>query len=105
MTLPTRQLAAMTERAFWISLAPMPHADQLRALTLFREWRFAAACANDGRPLPCAAPWKRAATAKAAELQGFLARHAQPIASPPYAAQVNALRALAISAFHRGAIQ
>ncbi|GBQ14796.1 hypothetical protein [Swaminathania salitolerans] len=105
MTLTPSQLAAMTERAFWIAIAPMPQADQLHALTLFRDWRFAATRAADGRPLQCAAPWKRVAAAKAAELQGHLARHTQPITPPPYAAQVNALRALAISAFHRGAIQ
>lgn len=105
MTLPTRQLGAMTERAFWISLAPLPPAEQLRALALFRDWRFAATRAADGRPLQCAAPWKRVAAAKAAELQGHLARHAQPIAPPLYAAQVNALRALALTAARRGAIQ
>ncbi|MDL2172026.1 hypothetical protein [Asaia sp. HumB] len=105
MTLPTRHLAAMTERAFWISLAAIPEADQLHALDLFRRWRYAATRAADGRPLQCAAPWKRTAAALAAELQGHLARHAHTLTPPPYAAQVNALRALAITAYHRGTIQ
>jgi len=95
----------MTERAFWIAIAPLSQPEQAHALDLFRRWRYAATRADDGRPPQCAAPWKHAAAALSAELQALLEHHAEPIAPPPYAAQVSALRALAVTAFHRRAIQ
>ena len=95
----------MTERAFWIAIAPLSQPEQAHALDLFRRWRYAATRADDGRPPQCAAPWKHAAAALSAELQALLGHHAEPIAPPPYATQVSALRALAVTAFHRRAIQ
>ncbi|GBQ95401.1 hypothetical protein ACFFGF_10025 [Asaia lannensis] len=106
MTLPAQRLAVMTERAFWIAIAPLSQAEQAHALDLFRRWRYAATRADDGRPPQCAAPWKHAASALAKELQNYCAtRHPGRVTIPPaHAAQIDALRGLAITAARRGFI-
>ncbi len=106
MTLPAQQLAVMTERAFWIAIAPLSQPEQAHALDLFRRWRYAATRADDGRPPQCAAPWKHAAPALATELQNYLeTRHPGRLTIPPaHAAQIHALRTLAITAARRGFI-
>lgn len=96
-------ISAMTERAFWIAIARLPEAEQARALTLFRHWRFALDKTRDGRPPHTVAHWHKTANACGHDLASLLA--SRPNNPPPHFAQISALRNLAITAARRGAIQ
>lgn len=105
MSLSTCHFNTMTESAFAQAIADLAETERSRAIALYRRWRFAYRRTSDGRPPECASGWLKAAEAAAAEITAFLDLHRPQIVPAHHCAQISALRALAVTAARRGAIQ
>lgn len=94
-----------TEQDFTDACSQMAGDKALEATNLFRRWRFAHRRTCDERGSVCVAGWRKAAAAAATELTTLLIQHPPLICSPYIIREIKALRALAITAARRGAIQ